>query len=72
MCVFTTVYVCVRAAPQDLISEVMRLTDGRGVAAVYDGVGRATFDAGLACLQKLGYMISFGNASGKASLTVYY
>ncbi|GLC42079.1 hypothetical protein PLESTM_001283600 [Pleodorina starrii] len=50
---------------QDLVSEVMRLTDGRGVAAVYDGVGRATFDAGLACLQKLGFMVSFGNASGK-------
>ncbi|GLI62321.1 hypothetical protein VaNZ11_004894 [Volvox africanus] len=50
---------------QDLASEVMRITEGRGVAAVYDGVGRATFDAGLACLQKLGFMISFGNASGK-------
>ncbi|GFR47635.1 hypothetical protein Agub_g9375, partial [Astrephomene gubernaculifera] len=50
---------------QDLAAEVMRLTAGRGVQAVYDGVGRATFDAALSCVARLGYMISFGNASGK-------
>ncbi len=47
------------------MSEVLRLTGGRGVRAVYDGVGAATFDASLACLDKLGWMVSFGNASGK-------
>lgn len=52
-------------APQDVVSEVLRLTGGRGVRAVYDGVGAATFDASLACLDKLGWMVSFGNASGK-------
>lgn len=50
---------------QDVVSEVMRLTGGRGVRAVYDGVGAATFDASLACLDKLGWMLSYGNASGK-------
>jgi NADPH2:quinone reductase len=44
--------------------EVLRLTDGRGVAAVFDGVGAATFDAGLDCLRPRGVMVSFGNASG--------
>lgn len=52
-------------SPQDVVSEVMRLTGGRGVRAVYDGVGAATFDASLACLDKLGWMLSYGNASGK-------
>lgn len=50
---------------QDVVSEVMRLTGGKGVRVVYDGVGKATFEASLACLARLGSMISFGNASGK-------
>lgn len=36
-----------------------------GVAAVFDGVGKSTFDQSLSCLKRLGYMLSFGNASGK-------
>jgi uncharacterized membrane protein len=32
---------------------------------VYDGVGKSTFDASLNCLDYLGWLISFGNASGK-------
>lgn len=35
-----------------------------GVDAVYDGVGRSTFEGSLSLLKKHGYMISFGNASG--------
>ena len=35
-----------------------------GVHAVYDGVGRATFDGSMSCLAKRGAMVSFGNASG--------
>ncbi|TNC52008.1 quinone oxidoreductase [Rubellimicrobium rubrum] len=49
----------------DVAAEVKRLTDGRGVDVVMDGVGRDTFDASLDCLRPLGMMISFGNASGK-------
>jgi NADPH:quinone reductase len=48
----------------DFAQEVRRLTEGRGVAAVFDGVGAATFDGGLDCLQPRGVMVSFGNASG--------
>jgi NADPH2:quinone reductase len=43
---------------------VREVTGGTGVAAVYDGVGRATFDASLASLRRHGVMVSFGNASG--------
>lgn len=43
---------------------VLELTDGKGVAAVFDGVGQATFDDGLEVLARKGTFVSFGNASG--------
>jgi len=49
---------------QDFEAEVRRLTDGRGVQVVYDGVGRDTFDKGLNCLALRGLMALFGQASG--------
>ncbi len=48
----------------DFEEEVKRLTGGRGVDVVYDGVGRATFLKGLNCLRPRGLMASFGQASG--------
>jgi NADPH2:quinone reductase len=49
---------------QDFVAEVERLTGGRKVAVVYDGVGRDTFMKSLDCLAPRGMMVSFGNASG--------
>lgn len=43
---------------------VRELTDGAGVAAVYDGVGATTFDASLAALAVRGTLALFGAASG--------
>jgi len=43
---------------------VRELTDGAGVAVVYDGVGQATFDASLASLRERGTMVLYGAASG--------
>ena len=40
------------------------LTGGEGVAAVYDGIGAATFDESLAALRPRGYMVLYGAASG--------
>jgi NADPH:quinone reductase len=40
------------------------VTGGAGAAAVYDGVGQATFDASLAALRPRGYMVLYGAASG--------
>jgi NADPH2:quinone reductase len=40
------------------------VTGGAGVAAVYDGVGAATFDASLAALRPRGTMVLYGGASG--------
>jgi NADPH2:quinone reductase len=49
---------------QDFEPEVKRLTGGRGVDVVYDGVGAATFDKGLSCLRPRGVMVLYGQASG--------
>lgn len=45
----------------DVVREV---TGGSGAAAVYDGVGQATFDASLAALRRRGYMVLYGASSG--------
>lgn len=42
----------------------MEITGGRGVKVVYDSVGRDTFEGSLACLQRFGLLLSFGDASG--------
>jgi NADPH2:quinone reductase len=49
---------------EDFLERVRAITDGRGVPVVYDSVGRATFDKSLDCLEPLGLMVSFGQASG--------
>jgi len=49
---------------EDLAARVRELTDGDGVAAVYDGVGAATLDASLASLRVRGTLALFGAASG--------
>lgn len=48
----------------DFADSVKQLTGGQGVHAVYDSVGKSTFDGSLNCLRPLGTMVSYGNASG--------
>jgi NADPH2:quinone reductase len=43
----------------------LEITDGNGVAAVYDGVGKATFLEGFEALAPTGRMILYGAASGQ-------
>lgn len=50
--------------PTEFAARVRDLTDGRGVAAVYDGVGKTTFDASLASLAVRGTLALFGASSG--------
>jgi NADPH2:quinone reductase len=50
--------------PQKFGEKIRALTDGQGVAAVYDGVGKSTFDASLASLAIRGTLALFGAASG--------
>jgi NADPH:quinone reductase len=49
--------------PAEFGAKIKELTDG-GVAAVYDGVGAATFDASLASLRVRGTLALFGASSG--------
>jgi NADPH2:quinone reductase len=48
----------------DFAAEVKRLTGGAGLPAVYDSVGKATFDQSLTCLRPRGTMVLFGGSSG--------
>lgn len=50
--------------PQEFGSRIRELTGGKGVAAVYDGVGASTFEASLASLAVRGTLALFGAASG--------
>ncbi len=53
---------------QDFEAETKRLTDGKGVHVIYDGVGKTTFDQDLNCLRPRGYIALFGASSGPVPL----
>jgi NADPH2:quinone reductase len=54
----------IRYKEQDFVAEARRLTDGEGVAVIYDGIGKDTFERGLDALKRRGTMVLFGGASG--------
>ena len=58
-CEHTVVY-----TRENFVERVKEITGGKGVPVVYDSVGKLTFMGSLDCLQPLGMMVSFGNASG--------
>jgi NADPH2:quinone reductase len=47
----------------DFVAAVKRVVP-RGVAAVFDGVGKDTFTASLDCVRPFGMLVNYGNASG--------
>ena len=49
----------------DFAQQVRDITEGRGVDAVMDSVGKDTFEGSLNSLRPLGTLISFGQASGQ-------
>ena len=49
---------------KDFAKEVLKITKNQGVPAVFDGVGKKTFNGSISCLKTRGTMVSFGNASG--------
>ena len=44
---------------------VRALTGGAGVPVVYDAVGKDTFEGSMDCLKPRGYLVCFGEASGR-------
>jgi NADPH:quinone reductase len=55
---------CIIYTEADFETETRRLTDGKGVNVIYDGVGKATFDKDLNVLVPRGYLVLFGGSSG--------
>ena len=49
---------------EEVVGKVRECTGGEGVRAVFDGVGKETFELSLECVGRKGSLISFGNASG--------
>ncbi len=49
---------------QDFEAEVKRLTGGKGVDVVYDGVGKATFERNLNVMRLRGMLVLYGMSSG--------
>ena len=52
------------ADDKKLVQKTKKLTDGKGVTAVYDSVGKDTFYQSLDSLRPHGVMVSYGNATG--------
>jgi NADPH:quinone reductase len=48
----------------NFVDVVREVSGGQGASVVYDGIGQATFDAGLAALRRRGLMVLYGAASG--------
>lgn len=49
---------------ENFADRVNEITSGKGVAVVYDSVGKDTYPASLDCLKPLGTWVSFGQSSG--------
>lgn len=49
---------------EDFVARVKEITGGKGVPAVYDSVGKDTFEGSLDCLRPRGVMVLFGQSSG--------
>jgi NADPH2:quinone reductase len=49
---------------EDVAARVRELTDGQGVATVFDTVGKDTFDGSLKSLRRRGVLVGCGTASG--------
>ncbi|KAF8743674.1 hypothetical protein AX14_001206 [Amanita brunnescens Koide BX004] len=49
---------------EDTVQRVLEITNGEGVHAVYDGVGKDTFDNDFKLIRRKGTIVALGNASG--------
>lgn len=49
---------------EDFVARVREITEGAGVAASYDSVGRDTYPGSLEVLKTFGHFVSFGQSSG--------
>jgi NADPH2:quinone reductase len=52
----------VRSREEDVVARVKEITAGKGVDVIFDGVGKATFDADLEMVARKGTVVMVGNA----------
>ena len=52
---------------ENFTEKTREITEGKGVAVVYDSIGKDTFEGSLDSLRPMGMMVSYGNASGPVS-----
>lgn len=50
---------------ENVVEKVKEITSGKGVAAVYDSVGKDTFEISFETLARKGTFVSYGNSSGQ-------
>ena len=55
----------INRAEEDLVKKVAEYTNGEGVRAIYDGIGKDVFEKSMQVLKPFGIYISYGYASGK-------
>ena len=48
----------------DFISQIMDITNGKGVDKVFDSVGRDTFENSIKSIRACGHLVNFGQSSG--------
>ncbi|EJU02837.1 NADP-binding protein [Dacryopinax primogenitus] len=49
---------------QNVIQEVMKLTDGKGCHVILDGIGKDTWEDDFEMIRRKGTIVTYGNASG--------
>ncbi|CAR22127.1 NADPH:quinone reductase [Lachancea thermotolerans CBS 6340] len=54
----------INSSKDDVLARVLEITNGQGVEAAFDSVGKDTFETSLKALKRKGTLVSFGNASG--------
>lgn len=54
----------INSRDSDITEQVLKITNGEGVHASFDSVGKASFDTSLKSLRRKGTFVSFGNSSG--------
>lgn len=55
---------CIDRKSEDIAARTKALTQGKGVAVVFDSVGKDSFDASLNSLAARGFFVSFGQTTG--------
>jgi NADPH2:quinone reductase len=49
----------------DLVDEVAKITNNKGVGIVYDGIGKDTLKQSIDCLWPMGICVNYGDSSGE-------